>query len=278
MRESFIFFNSYYDAIHELPAEEQGQIYKAIIDYAIASKEPEGLSTVGKMCFKLIKPVLDASVNRYDANVKNGQKGGAPKGNKNASKNEQKQADNQVKNNSQTSEKQPKNNPKTTQIQPKNNPNSSQEQAKNNLNKDMDMEKEYYMEYDKECDMDRGISVCTNEPKYIERTSETTEFANLANDVGVHTPKSTSKKFVKPTVFEVQTYCKERNNSVDAQRFWDFYESKGWKVGNTPMKDWQACVRTWERDDANKSTKQTSEPKQTKDTGSNVFLDVLQGL
>ena len=40
----------------------------------------------------------------------------------------------------------------------------------------------------------------------------------------------------------------ERKNSVDAQRFVDFYASKGWKVGNQPMKDWRAAVRTWERD------------------------------
>lgn len=60
-------------------------------------------------------------------------------------------------------------------------------------------------------------------------------------------PKRTRKVFVKPTLEEVQAYCKERKNSVDAQRFIDFYESKGWKVGTSPMKDWKASVRTWEK-------------------------------
>lgn len=55
------------------------------------------------------------------------------------------------------------------------------------------------------------------------------------------------KRFQKPTVEEVQEYCTERHNAVDPQTFVDFYESKGWKVGNSPMKDWKACVRTWER-------------------------------
>lgn len=59
----------------------------------------------------------------------------------------------------------------------------------------------------------------------------------------------TPKRFVKPTVEEVAAYCKERNNNVDPQRFWDFYEAKGWKVGNQPMKDWKAAVRTWEKRD-----------------------------
>lgn len=53
--------------------------------------------------------------------------------------------------------------------------------------------------------------------------------------------------FQKPTVEEVKAYCRERGNSVDAQTFVDFYESKGWLVGRVPMKDWRAAVRTWER-------------------------------
>lgn len=58
-----------------------------------------------------------------------------------------------------------------------------------------------------------------------------------------------------PTVEEVAAYCRERGNRVDAERFVDFYASKGWKVGNQPMKDWKACVRTWER--------REDKPKQT---------------
>ena len=54
------------------------------------------------------------------------------------------------------------------------------------------------------------------------------------------------KRFVKPTVEEVRQYCQQRGNKVNAEQFVDFYASKGWKVGNQPMKDWKACVRTWE--------------------------------
>ena len=55
------------------------------------------------------------------------------------------------------------------------------------------------------------------------------------------------KRFTPPTVEEVQSYCIERRNTVDAERFVDFYSAKGWKVGNQPMKDWRAAVRTWEK-------------------------------
>lgn len=63
-----------------------------------------------------------------------------------------------------------------------------------------------------------------------------------------------SKRFLKPTIQEIQDYCAERKNEIDAEVFFDFYESKGWKVGTTPMKDWKACIRTWERKE-NKSFK-----------------------
>ena len=55
-----------------------------------------------------------------------------------------------------------------------------------------------------------------------------------------------NKPFNKPTILEVQNYCSERNNNIEAEAFIDFYESKGWFVGKNKMKDWKACVRTWE--------------------------------
>lgn len=65
----------------------------------------------------------------------------------------------------------------------------------------------------------------------------------------------------RPTVEEVAAYCRERGNRVDAERFVDFYASKGWKVGNQPMKDWKACVRTWERrEDKPKPTSRFATP------------------
>lgn len=54
-------------------------------------------------------------------------------------------------------------------------------------------------------------------------------------------------RFVKPTLEEIKNYCKSQNYEIDAQGFYDFYESKGWKVGNSPMKNWQATVRNWAR-------------------------------
>jgi hypothetical protein len=55
------------------------------------------------------------------------------------------------------------------------------------------------------------------------------------------------KTFVQPTLDEVKAYCQERRNSVDPEQWLDHYTANGWKVGKSPMSDWRAAVRTWER-------------------------------
>ena len=56
-----------------------------------------------------------------------------------------------------------------------------------------------------------------------------------------------SSHFQKPTLEDIRAYCISRSNNVDPEQFFNFYESKGWMVGRTPMKDWRASVRTWEK-------------------------------
>lgn len=65
-----------------------------------------------------------------------------------------------------------------------------------------------------------------------------------------------STKFIKPTLEEIQQYCSERGNNIDPQYFLDSNEARGWVVGKnqTPMKDWRAAIRTWEKFEFNKST------------------------
>jgi len=65
------------------------------------------------------------------------------------------------------------------------------------------------------------------------------------NTTKVNTNITYSNK--KPSIEEIKDYCLERNNGIDAEQFFDFYESKGWLVGKNKMKNWQAAVRTWEK-------------------------------
>ena len=63
-------------------------------------------------------------------------------------------------------------------------------------------------------------------------------------------------RFQKPTLEEVTEYCRTRNNGIDPEEFFAFYESKGWMVGKNPMKDWKAAVITWEKSAKKKSSSQ----------------------
>ena len=76
---------------------------------------------------------------------------------------------------------------------------------------------------------------------------------NISENISENIYVTITGKFKKPTVDEIKTYCDERENKVDPQHFYDFYESKGWLVGKNKMKDWKACVRTWERNNFEKS-------------------------
>lgn len=70
------------------------------------------------------------------------------------------------------------------------------------------------------------------------------------NSLNTHN-SNRSKKFIKPTIEEIKDYCIYRKNNVNAERFFNYYESNGWKVGKNPMKDWKAAVRTWENNNNN---------------------------
>ena len=82
------------------------------------------------------------------------------------------------------------------------------------------------------------------------------------------TPK-TRKRFSPPTLEEVQAYCQERQNGVDAVKFINHYTANGWMVGKNKMKDWKAAVRTWERNSYN-STTNNAMPQ----TSGNPFYDM----
>ena len=79
-------------------------------------------------------------------------------------------------------------------------------------------------------------------------TPTSTPTSNLKEIYASSPPRAA--RFTPPSVEEVRVYCAERKNSVDPERFVDFYASKGWLVGKSRMKDWRAAVRSWERSDS----------------------------
>lgn len=102
-----------------------------------------------------------------------------------------------------------------------------------------------------------GITVDTTvdtQNKNIKNIKNVKELKNNKNNIGRFTP---------PHVIDVQAYCYERGNNVDAQAFVDFYSSKGWMVGKNKMKDWKAAVRTWERSNGISKSNAQPQPKRS---------------
>lgn len=81
--------------------------------------------------------------------------------------------------------------------------------------------------------------------------------------------KDNNKRFVKPTIEEIEDYINEKGYQVDAHKFYDYYESNGWRVGRNPMKDWRAAIRNWAHNGYNKGNK--------KQDGFDAFADLLKG-
>lgn len=84
-RQQFTFYRSYYDAIQEIPKEEQAAIVLAVCAYAIYEEEPQGLSPAASMAFKLIRPTLDSGRKKAESGKKGGSK---PKANRKQSESE----------------------------------------------------------------------------------------------------------------------------------------------------------------------------------------------
>lgn len=91
----------------------------------------------------------------------------------------------------------------------------------------------------------------------------------INNNKLLFTKKSeeSTKKFKKPTIDEVKKYCQERNNGVDPQKFFDYYEVNDWKdQAGKPVKSWkQKMIANWER-----------KSKPVKKSGMDKFNDVLE--
>lgn len=182
MRDGFVFYGSFYDALSDLPEDLRLQAYEAICKYALLGVEPD-CSGVIRTVFKLVRPQIDANNKRRE----NGKKG-AEVSNERHDDSTEAAPDQQEVGNQSATERQ---------------------------------------------------EVGTDAAKEKVKEKEKVKVKE----------KEKRERFAPPTADEVAAYCRERNNGVDPDRFIDFYASKGWKVGNQPMKDWKACVRTWEKRD-----------------------------
>lgn len=97
-------------------------------------------------------------------------------------------------------------------------------------------------------------SVCDESQRTQESQHQESSLNIKKEEVSLYPPSSAAppKRFAKPTISDIKDYCWEKGYSIDAERFFDYYESNGWKVGRSPMKDWKAAVRNWARQENEK--------------------------
>ena len=129
--------------------------------------------------------------------------------------------------------------------------------------------------YDRRISEERKQNKLTQSRNLEEICKKSTPEIEIEIEKEIHSSaKSTTtkrKRFEKPTLSQITQYCLERNNNVNAEQFYDYYESNGWKVGKNSMKDWKAAVRTWEKNNYNRKPVN----KNSKEDAINVVKELM---
>lgn len=129
------------------------------------------------------------------------------------------------------------------------------------IEKELESELESETEPEKESDADTESLLYPERDGAPETRTTTAAQAGKGNFSGKRLDKAA--QWVKPELEEIAAYCAERQNGIDPEQFYDYYEANGWRMGQNPMRSWKAAVRTWERKKAGSSGENTPEPAPT---------------
>ena len=237
-RDTFTFRTEWHDAISELPSEYRLEAMEYIVTYATTGECPESVSAVVKAIMVLIRPQIDRDRTLYENGCRGreyGSLGGRPR----KPQENPNETPTEPQNNPKKTPEKPQENPNETPTEPQNNPRITPEKPQENPNETPVSSRA----------RDNSLSIISldNNIQDIDINNSETIERVVGDKKGGAGGKHSGKRFTKPTVEDIRSYCTERDNGVDAQRFYDFYESKGWLIGKNPMKDWKAAVRTWEQ-------------------------------
>jgi len=86
-----------------------------------------------------------------------------------------------------------------------------------------------------------------NDCSMIEHINHKTKTINNKSETINHKSETINNKFNKPSIEEIKKYCIVRKNNINPLKFYNYYESNGWKVGKNAMKNWKATIKTWEQ-------------------------------
>lgn len=215
--KSFTFHEEWKETLSCLPPQVRLEVYDAVIEYGLSGTLVE-LKAMAGMAFNIIKNGIDNDIHRAESiRKKRSEAGKKHKGNQHTLKLEQME-----------------------QVFQSNWNKCSKQPLNRGVSKDLKI----------------GTSVPTSKNQVVKEgtlfpPNEESTPITPKEDIPPIIPqenlstKSGAKRFVKPTIDEIKAYCQEKEYNIDAEQFWYFYESKGWKVGNTPMKSWKSACVTW---------------------------------
>lgn len=197
--------------IEDLPEELKGAFLRYIYEYGINEIEPE-LSGLELTVWLKIKRRIDDDVEAYERKIAN-----------------LKQNRNRTATGTKTA---PTTETRTnTERTPNDNRTETDEKTENTAG-------------------DRADSVSVNDSVNVSvNVPDSVNVAEAKPAEPVRATDTTKKRFVKPKLEDIRDFCLEKNINIDVDRFFNYYESKGWKVGVSPMKDWKAAVRNWAKND-----------------------------
>ena len=214
-KESYMLYRGWNPLFENLPKEQLGELFYAICCYQSGKEytiENPLIKGVFEMVLMQFKKDEEKYISNCEAKAKNGKKGAESRW----------QDDN----------------------------NNTSENGKNSkcYSEDGKNGKCYFSHNEEKTEMAKMAIEEEEEDKEEDKEEEEVEEEVEVEEVPtVPKKREARKRFSPPSAAEVREYCRERENAVDAESFVDFYAAKGWKVGNAPMKDWKAAVRTWEK-------------------------------
>ena len=237
-KETFLFYADWLNVIRDLPSEVQLEVYQAIAEYAIYGNLIE-LKPLAKVAFGFVKQTIDRDTQKYisisEKRSEAGKKGG------------RRLKDNELEESNEKQKKQLL----SEKSKKSNCPLNDNDNVNDNDISFLEKKKQKSASVKK-----NGIEEIDFEELSVEMLKEEKE----KNSAQKEKEKSSAKAFTPPSPAEVAAYCRERGNDISPESFCSFYASKGWRVGNQPMKDWRAAIRHWETRRSHEN-KQPSFPK-----------------
>ena len=123
--------------------------------------------------------------------------------------------------------------------------------------KEIEIELDIEKDIEKELDIELDFSQSVKDELTTTKKTETT---------------TTNNTFTPPTIKEVESYCLERKNNINSEKFIDYYTANGWLVGKNKMKDWKACLRNWEKNNKKYENEKSNSVQASYDISNTAYL------